>query len=472
MTLSQDDKDSLVKYALQCKEHGLAQDQTLRFISANYFPHMKQMEFHAACRLCDTGRVRYVLCGGSRAGGKSYCAISQSCIDDAQRYDGIKILFLRKVQRAAHESFLDLTRKALKYCKVEIKNKTLLFPNGSQMLFGGFRNSADIEKYIGIEYDLIVIEELTQLTFDIFQKLDGSLRTGRTDGYIPRMYLTTNPGSIGHQWVKDMFVNPYRNHAEKDTRFVPFNYTANPYIDANYGNYLDSLSGELRKAWRDGDWDLNEGCAFAFDYSKHVVKSWDTDETWIGIRGIDDGYAAPYCCLWALYQPITGRVYVYREDYQTKLTNKIQAERIMMKTSEEENKHIVATYCDPAMFGRKNNEEVTSAYEVYNQCGIVLQKGNNDRINGKRKIDNLLANKPDGKPGIIINESCINLIDQLTNMIYDEKRIEDVGTRQADHAYDALRYLLTRVHDRLGRFVQNELSKNRNNYAVYSEIFK
>ena len=263
---------------------------------------------------------------------------------------------------------------------------------------------------------------------------------------------------------------PFRNGTESDTRYIPWNYESNPFIDKQYGTYLKGLGGELGKAWRDGDWDLNEGAAFAFDERRHVIdKLPEFDDKWLTLRGIDYGYAAPYCCLWAKYNPHIGRVIVYREDYKKGLTSKEQAERILMLTGTDEN--VLTTYCDPAMFGKKAQEVVTSDEEVYRNVGIKLTAGTNFRADGKRKVDNLLLDKADGKPGLLIHKSCENLIAQLETLVYDDEHIEDVNTRQEDHAYDALRYLLTRVHDPMGN-VYKKLEQHNNNYAVYRDLFR
>ena len=470
MTYSNDEIRKLSAYVLKCKKAGMPKDQIDRFLNAGYSPHEKQMEFHAACRAAEWNDVRYVLCGGSRAGGKTRCTTSQSGIDDAQRYPKLRILFIRKVQKAAKRSFMDVTKAAFAGLNVKFEQSMITFSNGSTMIFDGFNKLSELDKYQGLEYDLIIIEELTQLPKEIFDMIDSCCRTSRTDGWKPRMYLTTNPNGIGHRWVKDMFIMPYRMNTEKMTKFIPWNYQANPFIDKQYGNYLKSLTGELGKAWRDGDWDLNEGAAFAFDERKHVIERLpEFDDKWITLRGIDYGYAAPYCCLWGKYNPHIGRVVIYREDYRKGLTSREQAERILMLTGTDE--HVLTTYCDPAMFGKKAQDVVTSDEEVYRNVGITLTAGSNIRIDGKRKVDNLLLDKADGRPGLLIHSSCKNLIDQLENLIYDDEHIEDVNTRQEDHAYDALRYLLTRVHDPKRSFAREDYT-HYNNYTVYSQLFR
>ena len=469
-SLSSAELKALKRYVVDCKRAGMMKDQIDIFTNAGYFPHKMQMKFHAAARAVVYTGVRYILCGGSRAGGKTRCTMSQAGIDDCQRYPGLKVLFLRRVQKAAKQSFIDVATTAFAGVNVTIEQKKVTFPNQSTIIYDGFNKPSELDKYQGLEFDEIIIEELTQLTKDIFDMIDSCCRSSRTDGWVPRIYCTTNPNGIGHRWVKEMFIMPYRAKNERNTQYLPWNYQSNPFIDKQYGDYLQHLGGELGKAWRDGNWDLNEGAAFAFDEKKHVISRLpEFDDKWITLRGIDYGYAAPYCCLWAKYNPHIGRVVVYREDYEKGLTSKEQAERILMLTGSDEN--VLVTYCDPAMFGKKAQEVVTSDEEVYRNVGIKLTAGSNYRIDGKRKVDNLLLDKADGKPGLLIHEPCQNLISQLENLIYDDEHIEDVNTRQEDHAYDALRYLLTRVHDPAAPLMQTSEQRN-NNYAVYKSLFR
>jgi PBSX family phage terminase large subunit len=267
MKLTPEDISALQRFVPDCKKSGMKLDQIDRFVNAGYFPHSRQQLFHAACRDADTGFVKEILVGGGRGGGKSHACVAQAGIDDCQRYSNLKVLFLRKVQKAAKESFNDLTRRVLKDIPKEVRQLEVRFPNGSFIIFGGFRNSGDIEKYVGIEYDLIIIEELTLLTLDVYQKLLGSLRTSRQDGYVPRLYASTNPGSIGHSWVKQRFVVPHRlgiegkydNGELVKTRFISSLAQDNPFLDQGYKkDILEKLTGNLRKMWLEGSWELNE----------------------------------------------------------------------------------------------------------------------------------------------------------------------------------------------------------------------
>ena len=56
-----------------------------------------------------------------------------------------------------------------------------------------------------------------------------------------------------------------------------------------------------------------------------------------------------------------------------------------------------------------------------------------------------MADIGDGEPGIQIFDTCEHLIEQCSTLVHDDLNVEDVDTKQEDHAYDTLRYLLTNV---------------------------
>jgi hypothetical protein len=78
---------------------------------------------------------------------------------------------------------------------------------------------------------------------------------------------------------------------------------------------------------------------------------------------------------------------------------------------------------------------------------VYLTPAVNDRIAGKRKIDKLLEPLADGLPGLLVFETCVNLIRTLPSLVYDTTHPEDVDSSGDDHDYDALRYMLTDDRD-------------------------
>ena len=222
--------------------------------------------------------------------------------------------------------------------------------------------------------------------------------------------------------------------------------TDNPHLDNSYYTMLNSLPDDLKRAWLLGDWDVFKGLAFKdFNRRVHVVEPFEIPEHWSRLVGIDSGYRAPFCALFGARNPDNGRIVVYKEIYETGLTDKQQARKILDLSDKYDAKAI--RFADPSMWTKRTNENITSSAQVYSQNSVIIHKGNNDRLDGKRKVDRLLQKIDDGLPGILFFNTCNNVVKQLSQLVYDKFRPEDVDTKLEDHAYDALRYMLTSVRD-------------------------
>ena len=443
--------EHLERYIAAANEAHCPTDQVRRFVQFGYVAQPKQLLFHSAARLADeVDGPTMIGLGGARGPGKSHGIMAQMGLDDCQRVDELKFLFLRKVQKAAKESFEDLILSVFRniHYRYSASDHRLIFDNNSRIIIGGYKDDKELDGYLGIQYDGIGLEEATLITEDKLDKILGSLRTAK-DNWRPRMYMSSNPGGVGHQWFRRRLVIPAREHKEKDTRFIFSTYKDNAFLNPEYRDYLENLKGPLGRAWRDGDWDVFEGQAFpAWSYDDHVITYKDLPdipEHWVKWRAIDWGNAAPFCCLWMTREPDTRRIIVYREAYQNGLTVPQQARMILDMTPPSE--VINVTYADPSMWAKNTiNDFVTSTAQVYSDNGIFLTKADNDRLSGKRKVDELLVNLPDGLPGFVVRENCTNFIRTLPVLTRSTLNPEDVNSDEEDHAYDAFRYGLTNLH--------------------------
>ncbi len=208
-----------------------------RFVQSGYVALRWALPFHAAARAADLPNGPVMIgCGGARGPGKSHAILAQVGIDDCQRFPGLKWLFLRKVAKSAQESFEDLISRVFGHQPHKYTPSTgfLEFANGSRIRFGGFNHENDIDGYLGIQYDGIIIEEMTQLSERKVDMIRGSLRTSRPD-WRPRLYGSTNPGGVGHGYYKRTFVQPYRNNQQDKTRFFPTPTKIIPSLRRNTG---------------------------------------------------------------------------------------------------------------------------------------------------------------------------------------------------------------------------------------------
>jgi len=433
---------------------GCPLDQSLAFAQARYAPQRKQFEFHAAARACDLpngpNRVGY---GGTRGQAKSHATFAQAVLDDMQRFDGLKWLYLRKIKGKAVESMDDLRRKVLRFTPHEYKNHTLTLPNGSFMIMGGFRGEAEIDNYLGLEYDGILIEDATTLTKQKRDAIGGALRTSRTD-WRPRAYESANPGGVGHQWFKQAYYDPWLRGKQTDTRFIHTTLGDNAFINKEYEAYLNSLTGWLGRAWRDGDFEISAGQFFStWDERLHVIRPLErVPRDWTFIASMDYGFVH-----WniVLLFALDGDDNVYVLDIHAErrwlVEQHVTAIKEMLWRNDLSLDRLDDFVCGPDVFAQRGYEETIAA--KYEALGITLTPANTDRISGAAEILARLGSEEAGiRPRLFIYDRCRMLIECIPQLLHDPRRPEDVlkvdcdadTGEGGDDAYDTLRYGLMR----------------------------
>lgn len=439
------------------KDAGCPKDQAERLVQSGYIPLPWQWQFHAAAREADKPNgPTDIGCGGARGPGKSHAVLGQAALDDCQRVANLKCLFLRQTGLSAKESFDDLVSKVVKgHVEYEKTGNLLKFPNGSRVLLGGFQDENDIDKYVGIEYDVILVEELNQLTEKKYQMLRGSLRTSKTN-WRPRMYTSFNPGGRGHTFVKSRYIEPSRQMNEKQTRFVGSTYQSNPYLNKEYIDYLEGLSGDLGKAWREGEWDLFAGQYFTeWRSAIHVCRPFTIPYDWKHFCALDGGYAAPASIGWYAISP-DGILYRYKELYVTKHTGSMLGSRFVEMT--EPNEKIQYIVADPAFWSKRgeSDDALSTAEKFENKvkelnknsdlrCPAMI-RGNNDRITGWNEVHEWLKpfEKEEGEltARVQIFSTCTEFIRTFPALQHDTNNPEDVDSDGEDHAADEFRYAI------------------------------
>ena len=438
------------------RDAGVPIDQAKRLVESGYIPLPWQWQFHAAARSADLpdGPVD-IGTGGARGPGKSHAVLSQAALDDCQRVANLKGLFLRQTGLAAKESFDDLVDKVVRgHVPHKKVGSTLRFDNGSRIILGGFKDQNDIDKYIGIEYDFIIVEELNQLTEDKYNKLRGSLRTSKPN-WRPRMYTSFNPGGVGHQFVKSRYITPHREKTEKDTRFIGSTYRSNPYLNKEYIAYLEGLQGDLAKAWRDGEWDIFAGQVFSeFSRIKHTIKPLIPALSFDHFTSMDWGYTGTKPHSFSFYAHALirmksddgenyNRIITYKEWCGNLKAPHQWAEKIYLDCVKM-GIHPKKGYADPANFNTQTDgsKAISSLMmnkwtELHKRHWLTMSPGGRNRIARVAIVHNWLSIAPDGLPYWIITENCVQLINTLPQLISDEHNLEDVETDGPDDPYDS-----------------------------------
>lgn len=420
-------------------------------------PFKQQIDFF-------TSEAKYTAYGGARGGGKSW-AVRRKLILLCMRYDGLKVLLVRRTYpelKANH--LMPLLSDLGGYAKYKDTDKAFTFPNGSIIQLGYYDSDADFLRYQGQEYDVIAIDEATNLKEEWIKLLLSSLRSPRGD-FRERVYFTCNPGGASHNYIKRLFIDkeyfPEKGENPKDYCFISAKVTDNKILMQNnpdYINQLKALPEKLRRAHLDGDWDIYDGQVFEEFRDKpeeygtrrftHVIEPFDIPEYGFNIyRSFDWGYSKPFSCNWYACDS-DGRLYMIMEYYgcsgEPDVGVKMTPEEVFSEISKIERAHPwfkgkdIRGIADPAIW---NAERGISIAEVAEKYGVYFDKGDNNRISGILQVHERLKFDENGIPMLYIFKTCKHLIRTLPILQYDAHKVEDVDTSMEDHAYDSLRYM-------------------------------
>jgi len=392
-------------------------------------------------------RALYTAYGGAKGGGKTW-AVRTKAVGGALTWPGIRILILRRTYSELEDNHI---RPIISMVPQELygyngTSHLMTFINGSTIKFGHWAGEASEQEYQGQEYDWIFIDEATQFTERAFLYLGGCLR-GVND-FPKRMYLTCNPGGVGHNWVKRLFIDrDYRLEGPEEQRerpedyeFIPATVEDNEFLLKSSPGYLRMLSSmpeDVRRAYRYGDWDAVGGNFFPELSEAHRCEPFRIPRHWRRYRAIDYGLDMLACCWVAVDE--CGRSYLYREVKRKGLIVRDAARLILSLTHPEE--EISATFAPPDLWSRQKDSGRTMA-ELFFRCGVPLQKAGNNRVQGHMLLKDALAPMEDGKPGLMFFGGCDEFFSDLKRIQADDENPSDcaVSPHEVTHAVDALRY--------------------------------
>lgn len=404
---------------------------------------------------------KYIGYGGARGGGKSW-ALRNKFILMACNYPELKLLLLRKTYPELEENHIvPMLESLYGIAKYSGKDKVFVFPNKSRIKLGYCNHEKDIYQYQGREYQVIGIEECTHFTWSQVQFLMTSGRTVKTD-IKPRMYFTGNPGGVGHNWFKRLFIKRdyFPTENPEDYEFIPATVDDNTILMKNNPEYvqvLDNLPEKLRQAHRYGNWDVFEGQFFEDFMDKpehyqdrkwtHVIEPFEIPREWSIYRSFDFGYAKPFSCAWWAVD-YEGRLYRIVELYGcTRTANegvKWEPNKIFEEIKRVETEHRwlkgkrIFGVADPSIWDKSRGESI---YEMAIKHGIFFEPGDNKRIPGWMQMHYRFAFDENGYPMMYIFNTCKGFIRTIPELQYSELMVEDLDTDGEDHIADETRYM-------------------------------
>jgi phage terminase large subunit len=398
--------------------------------------------------------------GGAKGGGKSHGLRNIMLLRRFQYENSTGAIFRKTYPELEANHIRPIFEQFPFLRKFYNQSKKLLdLPNGSTLEFCYCESEADLDRYQGREYHDLGIEEAGQWTEVMFQRLRGSNRSSKLH-ISPKTLLTGNPGGNGHAWLKRLFIERRfkANENPADYAFVKALVTDNPALMESDPGYLKRLEAEpnemLRKAYRDGDWDLMAGQFFTeLSRDVHFIKAFNVPSYWNRFGAYDFGFNHPAAFGWFAIDE-DGNVYMYRELIKAKTRIDLFAQELKSFEDTQKLYPIVAGHDCWATKNVINERSPPTIAEEFKNNGIILKKANIDRIQGASQLRNYLAwqDLPSGrtKPKFFIMDTCPVTFDCLSRMMHDERRPEDVLKVDAvegdpltgDDPYDMVRYAL------------------------------
>ena len=409
-------------------------------------PNEKQKLF-----LADTHK--YVGYGGARGGGKSW-AVRVKAIILAFSYPGIVQIIIRKTYPELQANHIKPLRAMLPdgSYKYNDSKKEIIFKNGSQILFRHLADDRAIERFQGTECDILYIDEATQIPEDQYKMLIACVR-GVND-FPKRVYLTCNPGGIGHQWVKRLYIDKNYQPGEnpEDYSFIQAGVRDNKALMEMQPEYIKQLEGlppKIREAWLNGSWDVYQGQFFEdfFDFPEHyqdrigthVIDPFEIPDGWSIYRSFDWGYNKPFSCGWWAID-YDGVAYRILELYGCTNTpnegvkwtppqvfaeiHRIETEHRWLKGKK------ITGIADPVIWDAETGESIA---DVAARHQVFFSPGDHKRIPGWMQMHYRFAFDANGYPMMYIFKNCKAFIRTIPLLMYDEHKVEDLDTDGEDH---------------------------------------
>ena len=455
---------------------------------------MKEIKLTEKQTLMFTTTVNELAWGGAASGGKTYGNKILS-ISVAEQVPGAQIAILRNTSKNLKKNFFmgsgsipDILEDHIKmgWVKINYSDMVVNWPEtGSAIHFMHCEHvETAIENLQGLEFALIIFEEAALIHPDIIRHAKSRLRLGGLKiesnfwkERLPRLQLTSNPGGIAHQYIKEQFIDPappmqeFVDEYGKRKLFIPAFAKDNPHVDhESYDRELRSMGDPIKyKQLAEGDWSAGSATFFgdSFKRSKNVIPDFKLPEDWKVYRSYDPGYSSPFGYI--ITAKVKGQntvklndgtefyfpndsVIVYREwyGYDGKDMN------VGLRwTHDEIAETMKAKEDDWGLLGRvlpgradwKIWDGELNVYSEYEKRGIRFikaDKAKGSRVAGALKMRRMMFSaheEPLEKPGLFFVDKCVHCISTISSLPTDPSNTDDVITEGVpDHLYDALRY--------------------------------
>jgi hypothetical protein len=387
--------------------------------------------FHPRQQLAFESPATEILFGGAAGPGKSHL-LRIAAITWASQIPGLQIYLFRRIREDLIRNHIEgpkgfrslLAPWTYTNLAKIVGDDEIRFFNGSKIHLCHCKDEADRFQYQGMECHVLLIDELTHFSEVIYPRSRvravGLNIPEHLKGKFPCILCGSNPGNIGHEWVKRFWIDnaldlQVRRMPEEEggmlRQFITGRIEDNPSLVEDDPLYEQKLAGlgspELVKAMRYGDWDVIEGAFFPeFARQSHVIKPFAIPEHWTRFVSGDWGSAVPFSFGWWAVVP---------DQFDGDL-ERIGGQRL-----------------DPAM--RYRNDLPRGAIIRYKEW-----YGSPDHSNkGLKLTAEDVAAGSFGVPAMYFFETCVDTIRTFPFAQHDPAKPEDLLAPE-DHTLDEIRY--------------------------------
>lgn len=424
-----------------------------------------------------------LLCGPAGT-GKSFAAILKAhlyCL----RNPGVRVLFVRKTLASLTNTGVVTYKEQI--AKDVIANGDVIwfggspqespsfkYSNGSAIILGGMDNAG---KVMSAEYDLVYVQEATDLTENDWESLTTRIRNNKSN--LQQLMADCNPQTPTH-WLKvraDKGLVKLINTTHKDNPSLYNPETGEITVEGEkYLGRLSKLTGVRKERLLYGRWAAAEGLIYEdFDPAVHVLSSdFKIPTHWHRFWSIDFGFNNPFVCqFWA--EDEDGRLYLYKEVYKSRRIVEDHARYIMAKCKSKE----TGGWLVPRPRAIVGDHDAEGRATFTRHTGLAIAPAKKDVVVGIQETQSRFKIQEDGKPRIFFLENAVferdevlaeagkpcSTLEEITGYVWDtassrgfDKNAKETPLKENDHGMDAMRYVC----------MKRSANRNRTRFTIVS----
>lgn len=335
------------------------------------------------------------------------------------------------------------------------------YSNGSVIVVGGLDNP---DKIMSAEYDVIFVQEATDLTRDDWEKLTTRLRNGKVS--FQQLIADCNPQQPSH-WLK-------KRADEGKTHLLPSRHEDNPRLfdhdpetdtytvteqGRHYISLLDQLTGARKERLRWGRWAAAEGMIYTeWNPQLHLSDRKVLPSTWDRVWSVDFGFTNPFVWqMWAIDPD--GRAWLEKEIYRSQRLVEDHAKDILQVVRMRDG--VTWKYPKPRVILCDHDAEDRATLERH--LGLGTAPAWKSVSDGIQAMQSRLKKQPDGLPRLFVCRDALvsrdeelagagkplGFKEEVEGYVWepepDGRPSKDRPLKVNDHSMDAARYLVAHL---------------------------